>query len=167
MERLLAAVGEEGKEQILSAGEKLIERGRKEGLQKGLQTGRHEERRALLLKLLGTRFGALPAGIVARVEAADLTELERWFERGWCPNPLGDPPALPGRQPKFDISGIPSGCGTHSCASDEVDSGHAQHDTPQFGARSELDSGQERQRPEATEEVDVADLVEAHFPEPL
>jgi hypothetical protein len=39
-------------------------------------------RRALLLKLLGTRFGALPASLVARVEAADLAELDGWFERG-------------------------------------------------------------------------------------
>jgi hypothetical protein len=74
VERLLAAVGEEGKEQILSAGEKLIERGR--------QKGRGEERRALLLRLLGTRFGALPASVVARVEGADLDQLDRWFERG-------------------------------------------------------------------------------------
>jgi hypothetical protein len=74
VEQLLAAVGEEGKEQILSAGEKLIERGRQEGLLKG--------RRELLLKLLGTRFGALPAGVVARVNEADLDQLDRWFERG-------------------------------------------------------------------------------------
>jgi predicted transposase/invertase (TIGR01784 family) len=93
VEQLLAAVGEEGKEQILSAGEKLIERGRQEGLQKGLQKGRQEghqegllkgrreERRELLLKLLGTRFGALPAHVVARVNEADLDQLERWFDR--------------------------------------------------------------------------------------
>jgi predicted transposase/invertase (TIGR01784 family) len=90
VERLLATVGEEGKEQILSAGEILIERGRQEGLQKGrqegqqegLQKGRREERRELLLKLLGTRFGALPAAVVARVDGADLEQLDRWFERG-------------------------------------------------------------------------------------
>jgi hypothetical protein len=77
VERLIAAVGEEGEEQVLSAGERLIERGRQEGILKG----RREERRALLLKLLGSRFGALPAAIVARVDGADLAELDRWFER--------------------------------------------------------------------------------------
>lgn len=78
VERLLAAVGEEGREEIMTAGEKLIERGRQEGHREG----RREGQRALLLKLLGTRFGALPASVVARVNAADLDQLDRWFERG-------------------------------------------------------------------------------------
>jgi predicted transposase/invertase (TIGR01784 family) len=86
IERLLATVGEEGKEEIMTAGEKLIERGRQEGRREGERKGREEGerkgRRASLLKLLGTRFGALPAGIVAQVEAAELADLDRWFERG-------------------------------------------------------------------------------------
>jgi hypothetical protein len=36
---------------------------------------------SLLLRLLRTRFGELPAAVVARVEAAELTDLERWGER--------------------------------------------------------------------------------------
>jgi predicted transposase/invertase (TIGR01784 family) len=85
VQQLLEAVGEEGKEEILSAGERLIERGRQEGLlkgrQEGQQEGRQEGRRELLLKLLRTRFGALPTGLAARVDTADLDQLDRWFER--------------------------------------------------------------------------------------
>jgi predicted transposase/invertase (TIGR01784 family) len=85
VEQLLATVGEEEREEILSAGEILIERGRQEGLLKGRlqgqQEGRQEGRRELLLKLLRTRFGALPASTVARVDSADLDQLDRWFER--------------------------------------------------------------------------------------
>src|SRR5262249_16944295 len=39
VERLLLVVGEEGKEEIVTAGEVLIERGRKEGLEKGHKEG--------------------------------------------------------------------------------------------------------------------------------
>ena len=41
-----------------------------------------EERGAMLLKLLTIRFGALPGDVVARMNAADLDQLARWFERG-------------------------------------------------------------------------------------
>jgi hypothetical protein len=70
VERLLEAVGEDVKEEVMTAGEKLIERGRQEG------------QRAMLLKLLGARFGALPAAVIARVNAAGLDQIESWFERG-------------------------------------------------------------------------------------
>jgi hypothetical protein len=66
--RLLAASGEDGKEEIVTAGEQLIERGRKEGQQK------------MLLKLLQARFGALPDAAVARVNAAGPAELDLWAE---------------------------------------------------------------------------------------
>ncbi|MFS8071892.1 MAG: hypothetical protein ACMG6S_36445 [Byssovorax sp.] len=48
--------------------------GRNEGLSKG--------QRAILLKLLSKRFGALREDTVARVNAAGPTELEAWFDRG-------------------------------------------------------------------------------------
>jgi hypothetical protein len=35
----------------------------------------------LLLRQLRTRFGDLPAAVVSRIEAAELTDLERWGER--------------------------------------------------------------------------------------
>jgi hypothetical protein len=37
--------------------------------------------RALLLRLLRTRFGELPASSLARIENADAATLERWGER--------------------------------------------------------------------------------------
>ncbi len=45
VERLLSAVGEEGKEEIMTAGEKLIERGRQEGRREGERKGREEGER--------------------------------------------------------------------------------------------------------------------------
>jgi hypothetical protein len=42
---------------------------------------RQEEAGRLLLRLLRARFGELPAATVARIEAADLADLERWSER--------------------------------------------------------------------------------------
>ena len=67
----------------------LIERGRKEGLEKGLEKGRKEgleqgreaERRELLLEQLRARFGALPRSAAARVRAADPAQLKRWLVR--------------------------------------------------------------------------------------
>jgi hypothetical protein len=74
---LVAAVGEDGREELMTTAEYLIEQGREEGLRKGLQEGR----RALLLKQLSARFGALPEDAVARVNAADAAKLDLWAER--------------------------------------------------------------------------------------
>jgi hypothetical protein len=46
-----------------------------------IKEGRQEEARRLLLRQLRVRFGELPAATVARIEAADLADLERWSER--------------------------------------------------------------------------------------
>jgi hypothetical protein len=54
---------------------------RDEGLKEGLKEGRKEGERTLLLRQLRARFGELPAASVARIEAAELAELERWSER--------------------------------------------------------------------------------------
>ena len=43
--------------------------------------GRKEGERSLLLRQLRSRFGELPAAAVARIEAADIADLERWGER--------------------------------------------------------------------------------------
>jgi hypothetical protein len=50
---------------------------RAEERKEGLKTGE----RKILQRLLCARFGELPAAAVARIEAADVVELERWGER--------------------------------------------------------------------------------------
>jgi Putative transposase, YhgA-like len=71
--RLLAAVGEEGTEEIMTAADQLMERGREQGLKQG--------RREMLLDLLRERFGVLSGAVVARVTAAGLVELQAWSKR--------------------------------------------------------------------------------------
>jgi predicted transposase YdaD len=46
----------------------------------GLEKGRREGERALLLRQLRRRFGELPAAVLARIEEADEAALERWGE---------------------------------------------------------------------------------------
>ena len=58
-----------------------MERGLQQGLQQGRQEGRQEGQRELLLRLLGRRFGDLPAMLRQRVAMAEGPELERWAER--------------------------------------------------------------------------------------
>jgi hypothetical protein len=66
-------VGLEHTEGIMTAGEQLIERGIKVGLEKGQQR--------LLVKLLCSRFGVLPDATLARIHTADSTRLDTWFDR--------------------------------------------------------------------------------------
>ncbi|MBI2389795.1 MAG: Rpn family recombination-promoting nuclease/putative transposase [Deltaproteobacteria bacterium] len=54
---------------------------RKLDRQEALDDGRAEGQRALLLRQLATRFGALPASAVDRVNRASSRELETWAER--------------------------------------------------------------------------------------
>lgn len=77
VQRLLAAVGEEGKEEIMTAADQLMERGREQGIKQGVELGRRE----MLLDLLRQRFGALPEAVVARVTAAGGTALQAWSKR--------------------------------------------------------------------------------------
>jgi Putative transposase, YhgA-like len=88
--QLLAAVGDDGKEEIVSAAEKLVERGRIEGRLEGRIEGRREELRQTLLKLLAARFGVLPADTVDRVNAAEKAQLDRWFDRALTAISLDD-----------------------------------------------------------------------------
>jgi hypothetical protein len=67
--RIAAMIGPEHEDTMQSIAEHLIEK------------GVHKERRSMLLRLLGRRFGAASAQIAARVEGASLAELERWFDR--------------------------------------------------------------------------------------
>jgi flagellar biosynthesis/type III secretory pathway protein FliH len=81
VKKLLAAVGDEGKEDIMTAAEQLMERGRQQGLDRGREQGREQGRKEMLLDLLRERFGALPDAIVARVAAADMAQLVVWSKR--------------------------------------------------------------------------------------
>ena len=79
--QLVEAVGQESKEDVVTAADQLREEGRKKGRTEGRKEGLQEGECKLLLKLLSTRFGALPEAVVARVNAADPTQLEVWAER--------------------------------------------------------------------------------------
>jgi predicted transposase YdaD len=63
----------------------LRQEGRQEGWQagrqEGWQEGRQEEAARLLKRQLLRRFGPLPEGIAARIDAADLPTLEAWIDR--------------------------------------------------------------------------------------
>ena len=67
-----------------------IERERNDAERKG---ERNAERR-LLLKQLRLRFGELPAAVVARIEAAEVPELDAWGERFATASRLEDVLAL-------------------------------------------------------------------------
>jgi predicted transposase/invertase (TIGR01784 family) len=69
IDRLLAAVGADGKEEIMTAADQLMER------------GREQARRDVLLEMLRERFGLLPDAVVARVSAAGMKEVHAWTKR--------------------------------------------------------------------------------------
>jgi hypothetical protein len=54
---------------------------KREGRQEGRQEGRLEGETLLLQRLLVRRFGPLPAGVVARIAAATVEEIETWGDR--------------------------------------------------------------------------------------
>jgi hypothetical protein len=70
-------VGEEGKEEIMTAADQLIERGRERGHAQGREQGQRE----MLLEMLRGRFGALPEAVVTRVTAAGTADLKAWSMR--------------------------------------------------------------------------------------
>jgi Putative transposase, YhgA-like len=69
--------GAEVEEAVMNWFEREMDRGRREGEHNGQ---RNAERR-VLLKQLRLRFGELPAAAVARIEAADVPDLDVWTER--------------------------------------------------------------------------------------
>ncbi len=88
--QLLDVVGVEHTEEIMTAGEQLIERGREKGLKDGLEKGKKEMLAESLRKLLHFRFGALSDATAARIHAADRAQLEAWFDRALAATSLGD-----------------------------------------------------------------------------
>lgn len=82
------AMGERYVRKYETLSEAFIAEGLEKGLEKGREEGREEGRlaatRAILTRQLGLRFGALPADALARVDSADLTELERWLDRAFA-----------------------------------------------------------------------------------
>ncbi len=71
-------VGKDVEEAIVTTADML----RAEGHRRGQREGRSQGQREMLLRLLAKRFGALPEGAVARIDAAGSAELEAWFDRG-------------------------------------------------------------------------------------
>jgi hypothetical protein len=69
VEQLLLVVGEESKEEIVTAAEQLMQR------------GAERERREMLLEQLQARFGTLTKSVEARVRDADAAQLKRWLLR--------------------------------------------------------------------------------------
>jgi hypothetical protein len=61
-----------------------------EGLEKGREEGLADGERRTLLKLLRLKFQHLPPTIVARVEAAEIADLDRWAERILAATTLDD-----------------------------------------------------------------------------
>mgnify|MGYP001603992244 CR=1 FL=1 len=80
---------------IMTAAEKLIQEGKLQGRQEGLLSGR----RSLLLRLTESRFGALPADLAARVNAADALQLDQWADRLLTANSIA---ALFGTDPETE-----------------------------------------------------------------
>jgi len=52
----------------LTWAEQLVEEGMEKGVEKGLEAGREQGARQILLRLLGLRFGPLPAEVKRQVE---------------------------------------------------------------------------------------------------
>ena len=65
----------------MTTAEQLIERGRVEGLEKGRVEGRVEGQADLLLRMLGSRFGAVDEGIRDRLRDATVDDIARWSDR--------------------------------------------------------------------------------------
>lgn len=72
-QHIATLVGPEQEDIMLSVADQLIQR--------GFDKGCMQEHRTLLMRLLGRRFGAVPAHIAERVATASPPDLELWFDR--------------------------------------------------------------------------------------
>lgn len=78
---------------LATIAEQLRQEGFQQGLQQGLQRGLQQSLDALretLRVVLAQRFGQLDAGCDARIEAADMAELQRLILRVWPATQLAD-----------------------------------------------------------------------------
>lgn len=67
---------------MMTAGQQLIEQGRQEGIEQG--------QRKILRRQLERRFGELPVAITEQVEAASVSDLERWADQILLANSLDE-----------------------------------------------------------------------------
>jgi hypothetical protein len=74
----------------MTAGEELIERGRRDGIELGRRDGMKEGEQQYLLRLLRARFGALPEAAVTRIRGAESAQLDAWFDRALTAATLQD-----------------------------------------------------------------------------
>ncbi len=61
--------------------EKGLQQGIEQGIEQGVQQGLQQGEALALQRLLAKRFGAVPPEIAARIAAASLEEIERWFDQ--------------------------------------------------------------------------------------
>ncbi len=80
----------EVEEAVMNWFDEQMDRGRKEARREGERDGLCKGQRGLLLKQLRVRFGEVPAGVVARVDAADSPQLDLWAERFVTASSLDD-----------------------------------------------------------------------------
>lgn len=66
------------------------EKGLDEGHKKGLDEGQANERRVVLIELLGERFGDLPAAVEERIGAANLAQLRLWSKKVFAAGSLDE-----------------------------------------------------------------------------
>ena len=75
---------------VMTAAERLRREGQKEGHKEGSKEGSKNTGREYLIAMLQGRFGALPEPILAVIQAAEKTQLDRWFQRGIMARSLDD-----------------------------------------------------------------------------
>lgn len=81
LHRVVADLGPEVKETVMTMEEWLIQKGEQRGEQRGRMEGRVEAARQFLARLLTLKFGSLVEAAQARIQAADEATLGRWAER--------------------------------------------------------------------------------------
>jgi hypothetical protein len=73
--------GTEVEEAVMNWFEREMDLRERTGERNGERRGERNAERRVLLKQLRLRFGELPATVVARIEAAEVPELDAWTER--------------------------------------------------------------------------------------
>lgn len=87
VENIVAVVGKESEEDVMTVADWLRSEGRREGHLEAL--------RKTLLKMLGARFGAPPADVIERVQSADEAQLDTWLDRILAASSLDEVLAAP------------------------------------------------------------------------